>query len=1335
MSTVAFSTRNSNSSSSSNSTDNVNSTSSAVLTQDTSSNPLTTTFDLKPHSSISASLDSSISSGTTITSSSTDNNNLVPHNFHHNHSHISTSILLNSNNNNSSDNSVTTDPSYLFPSTPTTPRSLVPLTELASSSSHPVTPLHLIPSIAPLISTTNQTDIAPPIIPPNDLLIHSSSTYVNSSTSNSNNSTSNIKHSLSTSHNKMPKLMENSNEALSNTNNDNINNINSSNLSVGTTTATIIKSPSVASDISSTSSTTTGSSSSTGTFIAPTLKSSKRSSSTSNDLLYERDRFRARLQSFNNNALDISEDYTEPFATAIINTHPTLHENGNGDIDSTSINADKECDVCDSIGSKTTKLNIHGSSFTHQTKKLIPIDSYADTNNSISPLDHNSQFYKTKLLIHPISISSVFTIKSITLSQLKSVFSWYFNSQLPKTNEMFPWLHGLNKDNFAQKQFFLHQQQQLQRKLLSMTPSSTSNSENESNDIIQYFNEYKLNKPKGIRFLMCVDSSTLDPNDMLSMDGVMENSNSRSENSDRDMVVFKNTIKLNEILSKIEVSKLEVKNILVEILTSIGLINNIDLSELLQDCITLNSLPIFLNLDPDRGISLRNFHIQVSKLSTCSDFIVYNSSLIGSPNLKFQYSIARLLWIAQQYESHLNDPEANTESPYNVFIFTDSQDSLKSLRDSSGNSGNDKPSISNFSKIESKFLWEKYKRYKESQSGIVDNDNNQDKESVAQSSPLLWENDYQIKEKIETTRMSSATKLDRNIWCGNYWDYQISLTFILENDKLTNFEEPSQFIDFYCQPKNSIVSQTDNVNANLLDYLPLPRANWRLFIYCHNDATFPDLSTLSNLLFKSTIQSHNPKDLDDEQYFEYHLLEFPPSGSIGIGDCKPENLMSIINTCKLIYLYSSSTQVDAFGSLIYCSDGYTESSLLVLCYLMYAHNISLDDAMLELHVTFGRPFYIFNSDVIILRKLETLLNKLSPENPEYKDMINWNQLEKLTSVEVNEILLGPLPSKINKSLRLGYIENDDDSDDSDDNEYNEEIENDEEDDEVVNLSSESGSSSTDSFHDISEYLLHNPVIDWVKDVEGSIPSKILPYLYLGSLKHANCLPLLNKLGIKKVISVGEVLDWLNGSEFKKFNDIQIEDVDDGNIEMYKISSSSRSKAHISAQKHRKNQKKHHKFQHHLDCSVDSVMKVNNLEDDGIDELTRSLPAILQFINNEYEKSNGNTKIFIHCRVGVSRSATVVIAEVMRRLKINLPTAYLYVRVRRLNIIIQPNLRFMYELFKWEEFQKLKARQEETNADNDHTNDHDNDHDPYLREIDWFMMCREIMKLNIPYLTT
>lgn len=49
---------------------------------------------------------------------------------------------------------------------------------------------------------------------------------------------------------------------------------------------------------------------------------------------------------------------------------------------------------------------------------------------------------------------------------------------------------------------------------------------------------------------------------------------------------------------------------------------------------------------------------------------------------------------------------------------------------------------------------------------------------------------------------------------------------------------------------------------------------------------------------------------------------------------------------------------------------------------------------------------------------------------------------------------------------------------------------------------------------------------------------------------------------------------------------------------------------------------------------------------------------------------------VHCRVGVSRSATICIAEVMNELGLSLPRAYCFVRARRLNVIIQPHLRFM-----------------------------------------------------------
>lgn len=91
---------------------------------------------------------------------------------------------------------------------------------------------------------------------------------------------------------------------------------------------------------------------------------------------------------------------------------------------------------------------------------------------------------------------------------------------------------------------------------------------------------------------------------------------------------------------------------------------------------------------------------------------------------------------------------------------------------------------------------------------------------------------------------------------------------------------------------------------------------------------------------------------------------------------------------------------------------------------------------------------------------------------------------------------------------------------------------------------------------------------------------------------------------------------------------------------------------------------------------------------------------------------------MHCRVGVSRSATICIAEVMRALDLSFPRAYCFVRARRLNVIIQPHLRFAYELLKWEETLQRK------NADESGPCIH--------RELEWAEIAREIAMMNRPY---
>lgn len=52
-----------------------------------------------------------------------------------------------------------------------------------------------------------------------------------------------------------------------------------------------------------------------------------------------------------------------------------------------------------------------------------------------------------------------------------------------------------------------------------------------------------------------------------------------------------------------------------------------------------------------------------------------------------------------------------------------------------------------------------------------------------------------------------------------------------------------------------------------------------------------------------------------------------------------------------------------------------------------------------------------------------------------------------------------------------------------------------------------------------------PVPDWLERMDGSLPSRVLPYMYLGNLGHANNPSLLKELGIGQILSVGEPISW------------------------------------------------------------------------------------------------------------------------------------------------------------------------------------------------------------------
>lgn len=245
--------------------------------------------------------------------------------------------------------------------------------------------------------------------------------------------------------------------------------------------------------------------------------------------------------------------------------------------------------------------------------------------------------------------------------------------------------------------------------------------------------------------------------------------------------------------------------------------------------------------------------------------------------------------------------------------------------------------------------------------------------------------------------------------------------------------------------------------------------------------------------------------------------------------------------------------------LLHCPDGYTETSVPALAYLMYERGLSLAAAYYELQVTFNRSFFVYPHDLKLLKAIQRLIPQAREQCP------------PATPADA----VSPC---------------DDDS--------------------------------------------------WMDDshFDGSFPSRILPFLYLGNLNHALNARMLRLLGITHVVSVGE-----SGLRASGASDM-------------------------------------HSLRAAYEAGAIDVLDLANVMDDGIDSLRPVMCRAINFI--EHARLNGG-RVLVHCRVGVSRSSTLVLAYVMAHLDMSLVDSYLYVRSRRLSVLIQPHLLFFWELRGWE----------------------------------------------------
>ncbi|KAE9399440.1 hypothetical protein BT96DRAFT_965626 [Gymnopus androsaceus JB14] len=227
---------------------------------------------------------------------------------------------------------------------------------------------------------------------------------------------------------------------------------------------------------------------------------------------------------------------------------------------------------------------------------------------------------------------------------------------------------------------------------------------------------------------------------------------------------------------------------------------------------------------------------------------------------------------------------------------------------------------------------------------------------------------------------------------------------------------------------------------------------------------------------------------------------------------------------------------------------------------------------------------------------------------------------------------------------------------------------------------------------------------WFNDArfDGSFPSRVLPFLYLGNLAHASNVYMLQALGITHVVSVGECAlvppDHLSARGHGHY----VASTHLYGHQAQRPPTHGHQGPHAPSHSHLYGHTHQHAHTGPGSLWIEEragrikVLDIQGICDDGIDTLEPQLEPICQWID-EARKEGG--QVLVHCRVGVSRSATVVIAYVMKHLSLPLVDAYLI-----------PNMRLLYNLLGWE----VKLARERS-------------------ALSWPFLAKEVHKLNEKYL--
>ncbi|WOO78923.1 Dual specificity protein phosphatase PPS1 [Vanrija pseudolonga] len=379
--------------------------------------------------------------------------------------------------------------------------------------------------------------------------------------------------------------------------------------------------------------------------------------------------------------------------------------------------------------------------------------------------------------------------------------------------------------------------------------------------------------------------------------------------------------------------------------------------------------------------------------------------------------------------------------------------------------------------------------------------------------------------------------------------------------------------------------------------------------------------------------------------------------------------------------------------LVHCQDGYTESSIVVLSYIMSALGVSLAEAYLHLQLHAKRSFFLYPTDKPLLRRIEARLAQ------ERRDRNLRSRSSSNASTTSSTAL--PSPTSASRWKPWGFMRGG--------GGQVEEKRQEEAPAPVPRGASQPVEAARrlaaeDQPQGSNQAAQEAKV--WFDDKRfDGFPSRILPFLYLGNLEHASNAFMLSALGITHVVSVGESL-----------LDVPSEhDPMHGYIGANTLASEAR-------------------------AGRIQVLDLADVRDDGNDPLRPVIARACEWM--EQARAAGGS-VLVHCRVGVSRSASIVMAYLMKYRRMGLMDAYLVTRARRLNVLIQPNLRFFHELFGWEaelartEAEEREERRKEAESKGVRSPEAlallDNELPPRPILYSWPTFCRDVHCLNRRFL--